>query len=82
MDCVVCGAKINAATYLQIWVENSAGALVKLGRYTPAVAHLCASYQNQRNVCQEALDQGRTYLNDDEVAERCSSTGKILRKVI
>jgi len=81
MICIVCDMKLQSATCLKIWVENPSGALVRLGRETPATAYLCANQAGQRNVCREALKDGRTYLNDDE-CRRCHETGKILERVV
>tara|TARA_R100000963_G_C4575883_1_gene58880 strand:+ start:372 stop:620 length:249 start_codon:yes stop_codon:yes gene_type:complete len=77
MKCIICKRAINVGHSLNLWVENTRGSLVKLGNTTPAEAHLCASVYGRRNVCKEALNDGRTYLNDDEVAARCPKTAKI-----
>lgn len=81
MECLICRRKIQAAHKMHVWVQNSNGSLVDLGNETSAEAYICASVYNRRNVCMEALNQGRVHLNDDEVAARCPKTAKITEVV-
>ena len=81
MRCIVCDRKINASHQLKIWIENDKGMLVKISNSKPYEVYICACYSNRRNVCKEALNQGRQYLNDDAVLSRCSKTGKITEVV-
>ena len=54
---------------MRLWLENPQGSLVKIGGVTEPKyggIFLCVSQADMRNVCREALINGRVYLNDEE----------------